>query len=509
MAEMIVHVGLLAGGLAAALLLTPLVSWAARRMRIVDRPGTRRIHTQATPRAGGFAVVASLGLVGFVTVLLSPALREAVLAPPGWVLPLLGAGALVFTVGFMDDWLGLAARTKLLAQLLAAGIACGAGVRIETLNLGIGPVELGWLSWPLTLGWIVGATNAVNLSDGLDGLAAGIAAITAVILLAFALAAGTMAGTALMFALLGSLLGFLVFNFHPARIFLGDCGSMVLGFLLAGTSVGLSGVTNSPVPLGFAALGLSLPILDTAFSIVRRLLQRRSPFSPDRAHLHHRLIDRGMDQPRAVFVMYVVTLAAVGVGLLMLLVRPSGKILVFCAALVPPLLLFRAAGAMRFHEAFTVFRRNRRHRRLARRQRKGFERVQLRLREAKGRDQWWRAVRRAARTMGFARLTVEVRLPDGSRETLVWRLPHRQRIGPRMLYATLSPSPEGEGPLRIDVDVPVRDSVESAAQGIALFGRLLDEHPEAAEPKLSVRDIGDEPEGRYVSNAGAPAESGR
>ncbi|MHC4539472.1 MAG: MraY family glycosyltransferase, partial [Planctomycetota bacterium] len=218
---------------------------------------------------------------------------------------MLSAASSVFVVGLIDDLKtkGLSARTKFFGQLIAAIAICSVGVRIRSIAVADWlTLDIGWFSWPLTLLWIVGITNAVNLSDGLDGLAAGISAVACGAIAVFAIYSHNVVMAVLMLALLGSLTGFLFFNFNPARIFMGDCGSMFLGFTLASSSVLCS--MKSPVLVGLAlpVLALGVPIFDTLFSMLRRFLERRSIFAPDRSHFHHKLIDLGLTQRHVVLI---------------------------------------------------------------------------------------------------------------------------------------------------------------------------------------------------------------
>ena len=472
------------GAALVALLVTPVVTRIARRMRIMDRPGTRKVHSGAVPRIGGIAVVAAVLAVTIPLLFLDNQVGEAFRRVRTQVVALLAASGFICIIGLIDDIRGVRARVKLLAQIAAALGVCCFGIRLGPVGIGTWWIrDLGYWSWPLTVFWIVGITNAVNLIDGLDGLAAGISAIACAVIAAFAFHCGQGVMGALMLALLGSLLGFLFFNFNPARVFLGDCGSMFLGFFLSAASVMSATKSYTLVGLALPALALGLPIFDTFFSILRRVLERRSLFAPDRNHIHHRLIDMGFNQRHAVILMYVVTLVAAGIGMFMMVTRDLGVIIVFACALLPLVLVFRVFGAIRLREAFSALRRNRAIAREAKENQQGFEEMQLRLRQAKGLEQWWKAIRRAAREFNFARLTIEFENQNAKPRKLVWRLPHRELSTDEMIYVTfpLRQHVEGEA-LRVDVDVPVNGSLEAAGGRIALFGRLLDEYSLVGPP---------------------------
>jgi UDP-GlcNAc:undecaprenyl-phosphate/decaprenyl-phosphate GlcNAc-1-phosphate transferase len=489
---MIVYVLTYVGAMLLALIATPLMVRAARSWKVLDHPGTRKVHSVAIPRLGGVAVFVALVVPVAALQLFDTDFTRSLSDPNSYVrhvhvLALLVTGGIVFAIGLVDDMVGMGVRTKLVAQITAAAIACSMGIRIDYIGLSEESIiEFGWWAWPLTILWVVSVTNAVNLIDGLDGLAAGISLIACGVLLVFAIHTRNVTMMVLMTAMLGSLTGFLFFNFNPAKIFLGDCGSMFLGYFLATASVMCSMKSAALVGLALPAVALGLPIFDTLFSMLRRTLERRSMFAADRKHIHHRLIDMGLHQRHAVIIMYAITALAAGIGLLMIMVKDVGGIaLILIGALLPSLLIFRAVGAMRIREAFSTFQRNRIIAREAKGQRRGSEGIRLRLQEAATLDQWWKALRRAAREMGFARMVIHLALPGEPARHLVWRLPHRQTGSDRTMR-TIFPMGHRKGgsPLRIEIDVPVDDALESIGTSVALFGRLLDECDLASLRKL-------------------------
>jgi UDP-GlcNAc:undecaprenyl-phosphate GlcNAc-1-phosphate transferase len=303
-------------------LLTPLAIRLAHGLGAVDRPGQRKVHREPIPRIGGLAVFG-----GFLAGLLFAAWATDIAVRPDSVdvywAGLAAAATAMLLVGLFDDLWGLAFYWKFAAQTLAAVSVWFCGFRIEVLTHPLGgQMELGLLSLPLTVLWVVGITNAVNLIDGLDGLATGIALITAGSVAVIAFVRVELGVTAASVALAGSLLGFLRYNFNPARIFLGDSGSMFLGFVLAVTAVRGSQKGPTAVAILVPLLVLGLPLLDTGLAIVRRLYrlghrgaQRngalryvlanfREVFLPDRGHIHHRLLEVGLSHRRAVVVLY-------------------------------------------------------------------------------------------------------------------------------------------------------------------------------------------------------------
>lgn len=307
--------GLSSAGL--ALLITPLVSRESIRLGLVDAPGGRKVHPQSVPRLGGVAVLAATVLAMILVPLWSP----GVFGPAIWpaLRPLAAGGALIFGIGLLDDVRGVGPWAKLAAQGAAAVVVMTSGLLIERVTLLGVSWELGWLSWPITAGWIVGLTNAFNLIDGLDGLATGIAALAGATCGAILIVRGHPAEAMLLAALVGAAIGFLVFNFSPASIFLGDSGSLLFGFLLAATAIAGWQKGATALATGVPLLMFALPIADVATTIVRRGLARpaagRSSFGaalrhlvePDRQHIHHQLLALGWSTERTVLILYAAT----------------------------------------------------------------------------------------------------------------------------------------------------------------------------------------------------------
>lgn len=275
----------LTGALVAALVLTPVILLIARRLSLFDRPGseTRKAHARPTPRLGGLALFLALALG-----LMASRYWTAVGVGEGERLVVILFGALLFfLLGLADDLFSLPAGVKLFFQFLIALGVAGLGVRIEGL-FGV-PIEPG-VAVALTSVWIVGIVNTINFIDGLDGLAAGVGAIAAASFGVIALSSGQPLPALISACLLGALVGFLPYNFFPARIFLGDSGALAVGFLLAAVSIVGVYKTVTLAVLPIPILILMLPIFDTLFAIVRRLMEGRSPADPDLGHFHHRLL---------------------------------------------------------------------------------------------------------------------------------------------------------------------------------------------------------------------------
>ena len=283
--------------LAVAYFITPQVKQLAIRAGAMDAPDARKVHKTPVPRMGGLAIYC-----GFVLAVLSSLYvsRE--------ILGLLLGGTMILAVGVIDDLRQLPARTKLLGQILAAVVLVLFDIRIEWLTNPFGDmIYLDVFAIPLTILWVVALTNTVNLIDGLDGLAAGVSTIAAVTIFMVALAQNFWTVAILTAALAGSALGFLQHNFNPAKIFMGDTGSMFLGYTLAAVSVLGTVKSAATIALVVPIVALGLPIMDTAFAIIRRYMSGRPIFKPDKGHLHHRLLALGLSQKQAVLLMYVIS----------------------------------------------------------------------------------------------------------------------------------------------------------------------------------------------------------
>lgn len=309
---------------------TPVVRVLAQKMGAMDVPkDARRMHDHPIPRMGGLAIFLGFLLTALLFAELTTQLRGMLL------------GAVVIVVlGIFDDIYSLSAKLKFVVQIIAAVIAVGSGNMIEVLSnpniFSSNPYwELGWIAWPITVIWIVAITNAVNLIDGLDGLACGVSTISSVSMLVIALVLGEADVAILLAALAGGCIGFLPYNLNPAKIFMGDTGSTFLGYILAVVSIQGMFKMYSVISFVVPFLMLGLPIFDTASAFIRRIAKGQNPMSPDRGHVHHRLIDMGFSQKQAVAVLYVISAI---LGLSAVVLTTSGPIkailllLALCAA---------------------------------------------------------------------------------------------------------------------------------------------------------------------------------
>lgn len=282
--------------LATSFFLMPFVIKLATRLNLIDKPGERKVHTQAVPRVGGIAVVISFI---FAILLLGPSSSP--------VLKGIATGAIIVAmVGLLDDYSSLNPYVKFFGQIVAGSVALAiSGLSISQIDiLGFFKIDLGWASYPFTLVWIIGITNAVNLMDGLDGLAAGIVSIALFFLGLIGFLQGHLILLFISATLLGSTLGFLKYNAHPASVFMGDVGSYFLGFILSMLTLIGSFKSAAVMALALPITILGLPILDTAWAFSRRILSGKNPFSPDKLHIHHRLMSLGLGHGLTVMFMY-------------------------------------------------------------------------------------------------------------------------------------------------------------------------------------------------------------
>ena len=297
-----------------SLIIVPFVAKLAIKIGAVDKPNERKVHTKIMPRMGGLAIYLSF----FIVLFLSHDMTKQHIGL------LIGCTVLVL-VGIIDDKTDMPAKIKLLGQILAACIVVVSGVRVEFMtNFILGGVfPLYIFSVPFTVLWIVAITNAVNLIDGLDGLAAGTSIIAAATMAISGYATGQTEMASMALILIGASLGFLKYNFHPAKIFMGDTGSMFLGYNLS--VLAIMGFTKSFTVLSLVTpiLVLAIPILDTLFAIIRRKMNNKPIFKPDKNHLHHCLLNYGFSHRNTVLIIYAVSAVLALCGLIMTYLNPA------------------------------------------------------------------------------------------------------------------------------------------------------------------------------------------
>ncbi|MEH7482346.1 MraY family glycosyltransferase [Neobacillus drentensis] len=280
--------------LVTVLILTPFVIKFAIWFGAVDKPNARKVHEKLMPRLGGLAI-----FIGVIAGYLVGGLYDQKINT-------ISIGALlIIIIGIFDDKYELSAKTKFAGQLVVASLILASGLKIELVTIPyIGSFELGFWSYPVTIFWIVAITNAINLIDGLDGLSSGVSAIGIATIAIMALLAGKVLIFTLSLILLGSIIGFLFYNFHPAKIFMGDTGALFLGYSISILS--LLGLYKSVTLFSFLVpiIILGVPVFDTTFAIIRRIVNKKPISAPDKSHLHHRLLALGLSHRNTVLAIY-------------------------------------------------------------------------------------------------------------------------------------------------------------------------------------------------------------
>ena len=500
-----------------SLLITPVTIWLAKRFNVVDIPDARKVHSRAIPRVGGVALFIPLVSITLSTVFCDNIFREELIKSCGEILVLLSLVTFIFLVGLADDIRGLGSKIKLLLEAGASVAVCAAGFRIESITFSEGfVINFGIFSWPITIIWIVGITNAVNLIDGLDGLAAGLSAVACGVMVILSIYFEQLAMTIIMLSLLGSLTGFLFFNFNPAKIFMGDCGSLLLGFTIASSSVIFAAKSQAIVSLTLPILALGIPIFDTLLSMMRRFIERRSMFSPDFEHFHHKLLALGLRQRHIVIIAYTVTLLASGFGMFMIFSRSVESIIIFASIVILLLLCFRTMGVFKIEEVITKIRDKYNMTGIISEEKRGFESARLEFFRAKTFEQWWQSLCRAAEKMHFERINLAVTKRDGTKKILSWkektederlrtedrgrRTEDRKRRTDNgqqrtedkeeMVKMTIPiRDRRANSSLALDVHIKAKDSLESAGRRVRLFNRLIDEFNISKLPRQAAAEV--------------------
>lgn len=294
-----------------SILSTPLVISLAKKIGAVDKPNYRKIHTKSIPRLGGFAIYCSF--------IISTLIHFKYLS--NHTKGLLLGSLIIVICGILDDIKELNYKTKLIFQVIATLILIVFDVSIKKVSMlsidGASYINLGWFSIPITLLWVIGVTNAMNLIDGLDGLACGLASISSMFLFVIFTLTGNTAMALMVIILAGACIGFLPYNFNPAKIFMGDTGSMFLGFILAGMSIQGTVKYATTIILIVPLLIIGLPLYDTIVTMLRRFMQGNAIMSPDKQHFHHRMLELGLNQKQVAFISYFINIV---LGLLSLII---------------------------------------------------------------------------------------------------------------------------------------------------------------------------------------------
>jgi UDP-GlcNAc:undecaprenyl-phosphate GlcNAc-1-phosphate transferase len=403
----------------AALALTPLVRNMATARGWIDHPdGARKLHSVPVPRVGGIAIYVSFALSLGVVLLAAPHVIGGGAVTVSACVHLGIAGFVVMLVGLADDIHGLGPRSKLFVEGLAALYLYLNGYQIDSLSNPFdgSTLRLGFLALPVTLAWFVGMCNAFNLIDGLDGLAAGVGFFATITLFIAALINGRLEAALLAAALGGALLGFLRYNFNPASIFLGDSGSLFVGFALAAFAVRSSMKSSAAVAVAAPLLALALPILDASIAVARRAISGRRLFEADGDHIHHRLVRMGLTPRRVVILLYAVAGGFGAVSLLTMTQRSQVVGLVVIASSAATWIGIQQLGYSEFGEVRRVLASGFSHERQVIGNNVYLRDLGIRFAQAADLRQLWHLLIEAATRLEFD--SVELELPAGQRHSL-------------------------------------------------------------------------------------------
>ncbi|MFN3202567.1 MAG: glycosyltransferase family 4 protein [Bradymonadia bacterium] len=386
------------------------VAWGA-----VDRPErARRVHTRVTPRLGGLAIALGFFLSLTMLLLLETQVARIFSEDINRVLALAIGGLMMLGLGVYDDIHGADARLKLAVQIPAALLLCALDFTFTDIALPWGgSIHVGAFGYVLTVIWVVGVTNAINLIDGLDGLAAGVALFSVTTMCVMAVFNGHIVMGLVTAALAGALSGFLFHNFHPATIFMGDAGSLFIGFLVAAVSLMTNTKSSTTVALLIPVLTLGLPLIDTTLAAFRRMLRGKSPFSADMDHMHHRLLKMGLTHRRAVLALWsfclLACLSAMGV------VFTYGRLSVYILGgfTVVALLFARRLGYIRYETWATQYHEGREERQRRRGVRDRVQAVTSSIQAAEDVDELFSLLDRIHQLHNYDEVRLELYGPEG------------------------------------------------------------------------------------------------
>jgi UDP-GlcNAc:undecaprenyl-phosphate GlcNAc-1-phosphate transferase len=427
--------------------LTPIVRWLAHRYGALDHALTsRKLHGKPIPRLGGIAIVGAFYAPLVSLFFANSEVGRRFWANPREALALIVGGLAIATLGVWDDLRGTGAKKKFLVQFAVAGGMYALGFRVDQIANPFGaPIELGWLGLPFTMLWIAGVVNAMNLIDGLDGLAGGVALIA--ISSTFAIAASRGEPLMILFtaALAGSVIGFLFYNFNPASIFMGDTGSMFLGFVLATTAIQTNQKSSTAVAIVVPIIALGVPIADTLLAMLRRAARGAPLFQADRGHIHHRLIDLGLSQRQAVLVLYG-TSVVLGCAALALSYASSSQATWFLLALSGvAYLALRGLGYISIGKAQSVLESRKRNLGL----RAAIRRTGERVRAAWSVSEVWSELRDAAELLGAS--AIALRLAPATPDDVQELSAGFDEPGPGLFRARYNVFPERPGDTHIEL----------------------------------------------------------
>jgi UDP-GlcNAc:undecaprenyl-phosphate GlcNAc-1-phosphate transferase len=474
----------------AGAVLTPLVRHLAHRFGALDHALTsRKLHGKPIPRLGGIAIVLAFYAPLVALFFANSEVGRRFYADPHKAAGLIAGGLAIAALGVYDDLRGANAKKKFLVQFAVAGFMYWAGFRIDHVANPFGPpIDLGWLGLPFTLLWVAGVINAMNLIDGLDGLAGGVALIAIATTFAFSVTRGEPLMVLFTAALAGSVLGFLFYNFNPASIFMGDTGSMFLGFVLATTAIQTNQKSSTAVAIVVPIIALGVPIADTLLAMARRAARGVPMFSADRGHIHHRLLAQGFTHRQTVLVLYGTSVVLGGVALAFSFANASQATLVLLALSGFGYLFLRRLGFFSVAQVQRVLEDRRKNLGV----RREIRRIGETLREARSVEDAWVAVRMGGRALGA--VAVALHLPEDAPGDPLARSDGFDDAGPGLLRARYGLFPERPGDTHVElgwadgrgtVDRDTEIAIELFCDHLSLALERIDRAREAAEGPLA------------------------
>ena len=391
-------------------LLTPFVRRLAHRFGVLDHArSSRKIHGQPIPRLGGIAIVVAFYVPLTALFLFHSSVGGFFLAERDHAIGLFVGGLAIALLGLYDDLRGANAWKKFLFQFAVAGFMFRMGFRFDLLANPFGePINLGWAALPFTLFWIVGVINAMNLIDGLDGLAGGVALVAVITIFLVSLQRAHPLMMLFSSALAGSIIGFLFYNFNPASIFMGDTGSMFLGFVLSTTAIQTNQKASTAVAVLIPTIALGLPIMDTLLAIGRRAIRGRPLFQADKEHIHHKLMARGLSHRQAVLVLYGFCILLSAAALVLTYANSGQAALLLIVLGVVAFVFMRSLGYVRLDQMPASAADRKRNRAV----RAALMPLGRRLRQLRNAEEMWPAVVEAAAVLGA--VTVDLRIDSAN-----------------------------------------------------------------------------------------------
>ncbi len=476
-----------------ASLLTPLVRAIALRLGVLDHALTsRKAHGKPIPRLGGIAIVVAFYAPLTALLFVNSEVGRRFWEHPEKAFGLFAGGLVIAALGVWDDLHGTGARKKFAVQFAVGAAMYALGFRVDLLSNPYGEaIQLGWLGLPFTMLWIAGVINAMNLIDGLDGLAGGVALIA--ISTTFAMSA--LRGEPLMIlftaALAGAVLGFLFYNFNPASIFMGDTGSMFLGFVLATTTIQTSQKASTAVAIVVPIIALGLPIADTLLAMVRRAARGAPLFSADRGHIHHRLVDLGLSQRAAVLVLYGASLLLGGAALALSYASSSQLTWSLLAISAVAFLALRKLGYVSLGKAQEILATRRYNLEL----RSAVRGIASRLRTASGVSEVWTALRLVADALSASAIALHLpqaeplaagfdELPAGAFRARYGLFPER----PGDIHVELAWC-DGRAAVDRDTEIAIELVCDHVSAALERIGRPAPEETAAEEPPLRIANL--------------------